>query len=217
MKESRGYIIRTDSDGKAVVAIHMDSGKGCSAQTEHGHCAEAAPELNVKVLNKAGAAVGDFVSVVFKSGAILKSIAILIGLPGLGIVAGAVIAIELNGRSLAAPNRALFAGVACFAATVLAAVLVYRTVAHELQPFVDRIISTGPASVPFSVVDPVCGTAVNPLKAAVKIDYQGGTYYFCNAGCLDAFMKDPRRYLGVSRCVQCAGSTLIRTHAGDRG
>jgi YHS domain-containing protein len=205
MKESQGYVMTADSDGKAVVTINMDSGKGCSGHAEHGHCTEESPKLNVKVLNRAGAAAGDYVSIVFRSGAILKSVIILVGLPALGILAGAIMGAELNDRSLASPNQALFAGAACFAAAVLVAVLVYRTVAHEVQPFVDRIITTGSGSGATSVLDPVCGMALNPLRAGARIGYQGTTYYFCGAGCLNAFMKEPRRYLTASRCAQCAG------------
>ena len=212
MRESQGYITRIGPDGKAQVTITMDSGKGCSAQTEHCHCAEASPKLNVKVLNKAGAAVGDYVSIVFKSGAILKSLLILVGLPVLGILAGAVTGTELNERALVSPNQAFLAGAACFAVAVVVAVLIYRSVAQELQPFVDRIITTGLGAGALSAIDPVCGMAVNPLNAADKIDYEGRTYYFCNAGCLEAFTKEPWRYLGAFRCAQCTGTLNSRTY-----
>jgi YHS domain-containing protein/positive regulator of sigma E activity len=207
MRESQGYVMRTGPDGKAQVNITMDSGKGCSAQTEHCHCAEASPKLNVKVLNKAGAAVGDYVSIIFKSGAILKSVLILVGLPALGILMGAVTGTELNERSLVSLNQAIFAGAAFFAVAVLVAVLIYRSVAQELQPFVDRIITTGLGAGAFSAVDPVCGMAVNPLGSAAKIDYEGRTYYFCHTGCLQAFVKEPQQYLQAPRCARLNSSS----------
>jgi P-type Cu+ transporter len=42
--------------------------------------------------------------------------------------------------------------------------------------------------------DPVCGMEVEPGSAAAKRDYQGSTYYFCSAGCMQKFNTDPARY-----------------------
>jgi len=44
-------------------------------------------------------------------------------------------------------------------------------------------------------VDPVCGMTVTKETAAAKSDYQGKTYYFCNAACKESFAKDPQKYL----------------------
>jgi Cu+-exporting ATPase len=44
--------------------------------------------------------------------------------------------------------------------------------------------------------DPVCGMEVDPERAAATSDYQGKTYYFCSAGCKQAFDQDPQRYVG---------------------
>jgi YHS domain-containing protein len=44
---------------------------------------------------------------------------------------------------------------------------------------------------------------VNPEKADAKMDYKGKTYYFCNAGCLEAFMRQPEKYLGQLTCAHC--------------
>src|SRR5712691_368554 len=49
------------------------------------------------------------------------------------------------------------------------------------------------------VQDPVCGMAVDPSSAAGRVDYQGQTYYFCNAGCRTAFEADPERYLAPAQ------------------
>jgi P-type Cu+ transporter len=45
--------------------------------------------------------------------------------------------------------------------------------------------------------DPVCGTEVDPQQAAATSEYQGTTYYFCSAGCKQAFDQDPQRYVGT--------------------
>ncbi|MCC7498796.1 MAG: YHS domain-containing protein [Bryobacterales bacterium] len=43
--------------------------------------------------------------------------------------------------------------------------------------------------------DPVCGMQVNPASAAGKSEYQGKTYYFCNAGCKRKFDQNPQQYV----------------------
>lgn len=42
--------------------------------------------------------------------------------------------------------------------------------------------------------DPVCGMEVDESKAA-KTDYQGKTYYFCNASCQWAFETKPEQFI----------------------
>jgi len=43
--------------------------------------------------------------------------------------------------------------------------------------------------------DPVCGMTVNKSKAKYQTDYQGTVFYFCCAGCKQAFEQSPQRYL----------------------
>jgi len=48
---------------------------------------------------------------------------------------------------------------------------------------------------------------VDPARAAAKIDYEGKTYFFCNAVCLGAFIREPSRYLVAERKAQrCRGT-----------
>jgi Cu+-exporting ATPase len=47
-----------------------------------------------------------------------------------------------------------------------------------------------------TVIDPVCGMAVDPNHAAGKYEYQGKTYYFCNPRCEEKFKAAPDSYLG---------------------
>jgi YHS domain-containing protein len=44
-------------------------------------------------------------------------------------------------------------------------------------------------------VDPVCGMTVVKANAKATYDYKGTTYYFCNTGCKEAFVKEPDKYL----------------------
>jgi uncharacterized membrane protein YraQ (UPF0718 family)/YHS domain-containing protein len=43
--------------------------------------------------------------------------------------------------------------------------------------------------------DPVCGMTVDPDKTNHRLVYDGQTYFFCSAGCKEAFQKDPDAYL----------------------
>lgn len=46
-----------------------------------------------------------------------------------------------------------------------------------------------------TAVDPVCGMTVVKANAKATFDYKGATYYFCSAGCKEAFAKEPEKYL----------------------
>lgn len=52
--------------------------------------------------------------------------------------------------------------------------------------------TTAPAA---TAIDPVCGMTVNVDPANRPFEYCGTTYYFCCAGCRDAFEKDPAAYV----------------------
>jgi len=45
--------------------------------------------------------------------------------------------------------------------------------------------------------DLVCGMQVDEIKAAASATYEGRTYYFCAAGCKNAFEKSPEKYVGT--------------------
>jgi YHS domain-containing protein len=65
--------------------------------------------------------------------------------------------------------------------TVLAVVVVAAAVAQQKSD--DKAI------------DPVCGMTVVKSSAAATYEYKGAKYYFCSAGCKEAFVKDPEKYL----------------------
>jgi Cu+-exporting ATPase len=45
------------------------------------------------------------------------------------------------------------------------------------------------------VKDPVCGMNVDEKTAALKSEYMGKTYYFCNQSCKEVFEKNPQRFV----------------------
>lgn len=50
------------------------------------------------------------------------------------------------------------------------------------------------AAGPATAVDPVCGMTVAAVDASVHLETDGGTVWFCCAGCRDAYAADPARY-----------------------
>jgi xanthine dehydrogenase accessory factor len=48
---------------------------------------------------------------------------------------------------------------------------------------------------PAMAEDPVCHMSVDPQTARYRADFEGLTYYFCNASCKTHFEKDPLKYL----------------------
>ncbi len=215
MKQAEGVVTAIAEDGKAQVAIRTDNTlpgcssrntlPGCSSRTEHCHCSEGTSSLVIKVSNRAGAGVGDNVSVLFKSGAVLKSVSIVIGIPMIGIIVGGILGNYLYEESGLSQRGAFVAGAVCFGLAVLIAVAVYRHLAEDIQPYIDHVIAGKPAAQ--GTIDPVCGMEVDPAKAGAKIDYEGKTYSFCDAGCLEAFIREPSRYLVAGRKAQrCRGT-----------
>lgn len=200
MKQAQGIVTAIAEQGKARVAIVTDDTlPGCSSKTEHCHqCSEGTASLVVKVFNRVGAGVGDSVTVLFKSGAVLKSVLILLGIPMTGILAGTILGNFLYGTYGVSQRGAFLAGAACFGFAVLSAFFTYRRVSADLQPYIDQVIPLRPA--PRVTFDPVCGMEVDPEKAAGKVDYQGRPYFFCNPGCLEAFIREPSKYAVLAEC-----------------
>ena len=55
-----------------------------------------------------------------------------------------------------------------------------------------------PAPADGRVIDPVCGMTVDPATTPHKTTLKGVEHYFCSAGCVVKFTKDPQRYLDPS-------------------
>jgi xanthine dehydrogenase accessory factor len=43
-------------------------------------------------------------------------------------------------------------------------------------------------------LDPICGMTVQVASARYRSVYEGRTYYFCSAGCLQKFEENPAEY-----------------------
>ena len=45
-----------------------------------------------------------------------------------------------------------------------------------------------------SVIDPVCGMAIDPDTAAATTKFEGRDYYFCSMACKTEFERNPDKY-----------------------
>ena len=72
-----------------------------------------------------------------------------------------------------------------------------------------------------TAIDPVCGMTVGPQSAAGRFDYQGKTYYFCSAHCLQKFRENPERFTAttsqplIAQPVQIRPARTQKTRAKD--
>ena len=46
-----------------------------------------------------------------------------------------------------------------------------------------------------TLIDPVCGMAVDPDAKTIISNINGDTYYFCAEGCRQSFEKNPQKFL----------------------
>jgi YHS domain-containing protein len=133
-----------------------------------------------------------------RPGAVLVNLATIVGIPlvggCLGFLVPAWMGLEFTARpgiALALLGTGLLLGIAT-------SVSVYRRYSVDHQPYISRVIRPAPAlqaTAPAPTMDPVCRQPVEPAKAKGRIGYQGETYYFAHQDCLQAFLKDPRRYV----------------------
>jgi sigma-E factor negative regulatory protein RseC len=90
MAQKRGWVARTGEDGWATVVIQRgDACHDCEASRFCDSLTNCA-NLETRVLNKAGAGVGDLVTIHLSSHTVLKGALVLYLIPVLGLLTGAV-------------------------------------------------------------------------------------------------------------------------------
>jgi xanthine dehydrogenase accessory factor len=71
-----------------------------------------------------------------------------------------------------------------------------QSAAHDETPIeMHAPHSHGAAAGQETVVDPVCGMTVEMKPGSLRYEHDGTTYYFCGAGCRQAFAADAQKYL----------------------
>lgn len=129
-----------------MVAERKDACDDCGAK----HCCVSfgsSSEMVVKALNRAGAKVGDLVSITLSSGTVLKGAAVLYLIPLAGLMSGVLIGAGLHQRlAVSETGAAIVSGFAgLFLGFILTALISRWMSAHNrLSPVITRIIKASP-------------------------------------------------------------------------
>jgi positive regulator of sigma E activity/YHS domain-containing protein len=199
MAEEEGLVASISENGWAqVVADRRDACSDCGAS---GCCASLGgnSKMVVKAMNRAGAGIGDLVSITLKSGTVVQSAALFYLIPLAGLIVGAAVGSTSN---LGLPLSETAAGILFSFAGLALGFLITATITRWLAakqvftPVITRVLKSGfrpPDSL--IAIDPVCKMAVDPKEAPASFVYQNETYYFCHPGCKASFEKEPSKYL----------------------
>jgi len=143
MAQKRGRVSRIDKDGWAMVVT--EKGDACSncESAQFCHSLADCSRMETRVLNQAGAGVGDTVSISLSSSTVLKSAFLLYILPTIGFLFGAVGGAGLHKQlGLSDSGAAIVLG---FAGLILGFVIARlisqrQSAGRKLIPVITRII-----------------------------------------------------------------------------
>jgi len=144
MAQEKGLVTGITEDGWAQV--ETDRNDACS------HCGSCHvsfgcnSEMNIKAINRAGAGVGDLVSIHLSSGTIMKSAAILYLIPVAGLISGAFLGDELSTRLAMSETGAIaLLSLAGFIVGYIITAVISRWMSarRTLSPTITRIIRRG--------------------------------------------------------------------------
>ena len=144
MAQEKGLVTSITEDGWAQV--ETDRNDACS------HCGSCRvsfgcnSEMTIKALNRAGAGVGDLVSIHLSSGTIMKSAAILYLIPVAGLISGAFMGEGLSTRlAMSETGTIALLSLAGFIVGYIITVLISRWMSarRTLSPIITRIVRRG--------------------------------------------------------------------------
>lgn len=199
MAQGHGFVTSVREDGWAqVVTERKDACENCGAS----HCCVSfgtKSEMLAMALNKAGAKEGDYVSLILRSGILLKAAAVMYLIPVIGLVLGAAMGSGLNtGLPISETTSVIVFGFAgLFLGFIITALMSkWMSGNSNLTPVISRIINQGVQDThEVTVIDPVCKMTVNLAEKPESFSYKNKDYYFCSQNCRESFIKDPERYL----------------------
>lgn len=154
MAQTLAYVVETHGDGRAMVVAEKASGCGNCSAVSQCHGGRAGVSEPTPALNRAGAKVGDRVSLTVESGVILARMALLYLLPVAGLLAGAFTGTFVSGNvDATGGGHAVGYGLAGFVLGFAIAIGLSRiwSTLRPVIPVITRITNTS-------------GVAVAPLK-----------------------------------------------------
>ena len=90
MATKKGRVIRIDQNGWAMVITQKDDACHNCESAQFCHSLADCSKMETRVLNRAGAGVGDFVAISLSTATVLKSALLLYLLPTAGLLVGAI-------------------------------------------------------------------------------------------------------------------------------
>jgi len=146
MPRYEGYIACLKEDGKAEVIIEPDKTgvPGASARINRRvcHCATDGSNIKIEALNREGAGVGDLVIVSLDSSGLIKNAIVLIGIPGICLIIGIVIAYILIRDLLFPMTGGILVAAGLFLLGIALGIRIYKRVLAKNLPVIDHIINT---------------------------------------------------------------------------
>jgi sigma-E factor negative regulatory protein RseC len=144
MAQEKGLVTGTTEDGWAQVETDRnDAGSHCTSCRVSFGCNT---EMTINAINRAGAEVGDLVSMHLSSGTIMKSAAILYLIPVVGLISGAFLGDELSTRlAMSKTSAVALLSIAGFILGYIITTLISRWMSarRTLSPIITRIIRRG--------------------------------------------------------------------------
>lgn len=145
MAQTIAYVVETHGDGRATVMAEKAQGCGNCSSVAQCHGGRSGGGEPTPAINRAGAAVGDRVSLTVASGIILSRMALLYLLPVAGLLAGAFTGAFVFGSAHAASSgHAVVLGLAGFILGFAIAIGLSRiwSTVRPVIPVITRILNT---------------------------------------------------------------------------
>ena len=147
MAQEKGLVTSITEDGWAQVETDRnDACSNCGSCRVSFGCNS---EMTIKAINRAGAGVGDLVSIHLSSGTIMKSAASLYLIPVAGLISGAFIGDSLSTRlAISETSTIALLSLAGFILGFIITALISRWMSDRrtLSPIITRIIRRGIAA-----------------------------------------------------------------------
>ncbi|MGD8702521.1 MAG: SoxR reducing system RseC family protein [Desulfosarcina sp.] len=144
MAQTIGVVVETSHDGRATVVAEKGQGCGGCQSATHCHGGRAASSQRTPALNRAGAEVGDRVTVTVESGIILARMAVLYLVPVFAMLAGAFTGTFLFDTDGGNGRHGVALGLAGFVLGFALSVTVSRiwSAIRPVMPVITRIVNS---------------------------------------------------------------------------
>jgi sigma-E factor negative regulatory protein RseC len=137
-------VVATGENGRATVVAEKGQGCGSCTAVSQCHGGRAARTQKTPALNRAGASVGDRVTLTVASGAILSRMAVLYLVPVFGLLAGAFAgAFVSGGLAESGSGHSIAFGLGGFTLGFVVSVFISRiwTASRPVLPVITRIVN----------------------------------------------------------------------------